>query len=168
MTTNEYLQPCGRRLSGDQAGYGRCVTGITRAEGATCVVTAGTDVPWMSSREHALEYRDQVSVVLTAASKYKRCPEKLARSGQCRDHGPLPREQSMARTAIHPGQHFAEQIKVPGMSATEFGRRLKVPINRITGILNGQRAVTGDSALRLPRLQESEKSAPRRSQSRVA
>ncbi|MBP7610154.1 MAG: hypothetical protein KA760_11705 [Steroidobacteraceae bacterium] len=74
----------------------------------------------------------------------------------------------MARTAIHPGQHFAEQIKVPGMSATEFGRRLKVPINRITGILNGQRAVTGDSALRLPRLQESEKSAPRRSQSRVA
>ena len=35
------------------------------------------------------------------------------------------------------------------MSAAEFGRRLKVPTNRITGILNGQRAVTGDSALRL-------------------
>ena len=35
------------------------------------------------------------------------------------------------------------------MSAAELGRRLKVPTNQITGILNGQRAVTGDSALRL-------------------
>lgn len=55
----------------------------------------------------------------------------------------------MARTAIHPGQHLAEQLKDLGMSAAELGRRLKVPTNRITGILNGQRAVTGDSALRL-------------------
>ena len=35
------------------------------------------------------------------------------------------------------------------MSAAELGRRLKVPTNRITGIINGQRAITGDSALRL-------------------
>lgn len=55
----------------------------------------------------------------------------------------------MARTAIHPGQHLAEQLKELGMSAAELGRQLKVPTNRITGILNGQRAVTGDSALRL-------------------
>ena len=55
----------------------------------------------------------------------------------------------MARTAIHPGQHLAEQLKELSMSAAELGRRLKVPTNRITGILNGQRAVTGDSALRL-------------------
>ena len=55
----------------------------------------------------------------------------------------------MARTAIHPGDHLAEQLKELGMSAAELGRRLKVPTNRITGILNGQRAITGDSALRL-------------------
>ena len=55
----------------------------------------------------------------------------------------------MARTAIHPGEHLAEQLKELGMSAAELGRRLNVPTNRITGILNGQRAVTGDSALRL-------------------
>ena len=55
----------------------------------------------------------------------------------------------MARTAIHPGQHLAEQLKELGMSAAELGRQLKVPTNRITGILYGQRAVTGDSALRL-------------------
>ena len=55
----------------------------------------------------------------------------------------------MARTAIHPGEHLAEQLKELGMSAAELSRQLKVPTNRITGILNGQRAVTGDSALRL-------------------
>ena len=35
------------------------------------------------------------------------------------------------------------------MSATELARQLHVPTNRITGILNGQRAITGDTALRL-------------------
>ena len=35
------------------------------------------------------------------------------------------------------------------MSAAELARRLAVPTNRVTAILNGQRAVTGDSALRL-------------------
>jgi addiction module HigA family antidote len=59
------------------------------------------------------------------------------------------KEQSMARTAIHPGEHLADQLKELGMSAAELGRQLKVPTNRITGILNGQRAITGDSALRL-------------------
>ncbi len=55
----------------------------------------------------------------------------------------------MARSAIHPGEHLAEQLGELGMSAAELGRRIKVPTNRITGILNGQRAVTGDTALRL-------------------
>jgi addiction module HigA family antidote len=55
----------------------------------------------------------------------------------------------VARTAIHPGEHLAEQLNELGMSAAELGRQLKVPTNRITGILNGQRAITGDSALRL-------------------
>jgi len=35
------------------------------------------------------------------------------------------------------------------MSAAELARNLDVPTNRITSILNGQRAVTGDTALRL-------------------
>ena len=55
----------------------------------------------------------------------------------------------MARTAIHPGEHLALQLGELGMSAAELGRRLEVPTNRITGILNGRRAITGDSALRL-------------------
>ncbi len=55
----------------------------------------------------------------------------------------------MSRTAIHPGEHLAEQLEELGMSAAELGRQLKVPTNRITEILNGQRSITGDTALRL-------------------
>ena len=55
----------------------------------------------------------------------------------------------MAVTAIHPGEHLAEELKELGMSAAELARKLDVPTNRITAILNGQRAITGDTALRL-------------------
>jgi addiction module HigA family antidote len=55
----------------------------------------------------------------------------------------------MARQAIHPGEHLAEQLEALEMSAAELARQLKVPTNRITHILNGQRAITGDTALRL-------------------
>jgi antitoxin HigA-1 len=55
----------------------------------------------------------------------------------------------MGRSAIHPGEHLAEQLEALDMSAAELARRLKVPTNRITEILNGRRAVTGDTALRL-------------------
>ena len=55
----------------------------------------------------------------------------------------------MGRSAIHPGEHLAEQLEALDMSAAELARQLKVPTNRITAILNGQRAVTGDTALRL-------------------
>jgi addiction module HigA family antidote len=55
----------------------------------------------------------------------------------------------MSVTAIHPGEHLVEELKELGMSAAELARKLDVPTNRVTGILNGQRAVTGDTALRL-------------------
>lgn len=55
----------------------------------------------------------------------------------------------MARAAIHPGEHLAEQLEALNMSAAELARQLKVPTNRITHIINGDRAVTGDTALRL-------------------
>lgn len=55
----------------------------------------------------------------------------------------------MARTAIHPGEHLAEQLEALNMSAAELARQIRVPTNRVTQILNGERAVTGDTALRL-------------------
>jgi addiction module HigA family antidote len=55
----------------------------------------------------------------------------------------------MAVTAIHPGEHLAEELEALDMSAAELARQLDVPTNRITQILNGTRAITGDTALRL-------------------
>ena len=55
----------------------------------------------------------------------------------------------MAIHAIHPGEHLAEELKELGMSAAALARQIAVPTNRITEILNGRRAITGDTALRL-------------------
>src|ERR1035438_8326784 len=55
----------------------------------------------------------------------------------------------MAANAIQPGEHLAEELRELGMSAAELARQLDVPTNRVTGILNGRRAITGDTALRL-------------------
>ncbi len=55
----------------------------------------------------------------------------------------------MPMIAIHPGEHLAEELEALGMSAAALARQLRVPTNRITAILNGHRAITGDTALRL-------------------
>jgi len=55
----------------------------------------------------------------------------------------------MARTPIHPGEHLAEELGALGMSAAGLARKLGVPPNRITEILNRRRTITGDIALRL-------------------
>lgn len=55
----------------------------------------------------------------------------------------------MAIPAIHPGEHLGDELEELGMSAAALARQIEVPTNRITEILNGQRSVTGDTALRL-------------------
>src|SRR5579864_9502176 len=55
----------------------------------------------------------------------------------------------MPVTAIHPGEHLAEELEALDMSAAELARRIRVPTNRVTQILNGTRSITGDTALRL-------------------
>jgi addiction module HigA family antidote len=55
----------------------------------------------------------------------------------------------MALTAIHPGEHLAEELGALDMSAAELARQIDVPTNRVTQILNGTRSITGDTALRL-------------------
>jgi antitoxin HigA-1 len=59
------------------------------------------------------------------------------------------RRKTVAITAIHPGEHLAEELETLNMSAAELARKVNVPTNRITQILNGERAITGDTALRL-------------------
>ena len=53
--------------------------------------------------------------------------------------------------AIHPGEVLREELDCIGLSANQFAMKLHVPANRITTILNGKRAITAETALRLAR-----------------
>ena len=52
---------------------------------------------------------------------------------------------------VHPGEILREELDELGMSANALSRALDVPVNRVTSILNGQRGVTANTALRLAR-----------------
>ena len=55
----------------------------------------------------------------------------------------------MTIPAIHPGEHLAEELKELDMSAAALARQIEVPTNRVAQVLDGQRGITGDMALRL-------------------
>ncbi|HEU0156764.1 MAG TPA: HigA family addiction module antitoxin [Stellaceae bacterium] len=55
----------------------------------------------------------------------------------------------MTRPAIHPGEILADELAEIGITPTELARQLHVPSNRISQIIAGKRAITGDTALRL-------------------
>jgi antitoxin HigA-1 len=52
---------------------------------------------------------------------------------------------------IHPGAIFEEFLKPLGMSMNKLAEELHVPANRITQIVEGDRSITGETALRLAR-----------------
>jgi addiction module HigA family antidote len=55
----------------------------------------------------------------------------------------------MTRPPIHPGEILAGELEELTITPTELARQLSVPANRITQIIQGKRAITGDTALRL-------------------
>ncbi len=52
---------------------------------------------------------------------------------------------------IHPGELLGDELTEIGVSLNELGRALRVPMNRISAIVNGKRAITVDTAMRLAR-----------------
>ena len=50
---------------------------------------------------------------------------------------------------IHPGEILREEINAIQLSANAFAKKLYVSANRITAIINGQRGITADTAIRL-------------------
>ena len=52
---------------------------------------------------------------------------------------------------VHPGEMLREELETLGLSANALSKELGVPANRIRMILNGQRGVSADTALRLAR-----------------
>jgi len=55
----------------------------------------------------------------------------------------------MPRPPIHPGEILADELAEIGITPTELARQLRVTANRISQIVRGKRAITGDTALRL-------------------
>jgi antitoxin HigA-1 len=55
----------------------------------------------------------------------------------------------MARPAIHHGEILADELNELEITPTELARQIAVPPNRISQIIQGKRAITGDTALRL-------------------
>ena len=52
---------------------------------------------------------------------------------------------------VHPGEILRGELDELGLSANALSKELGVPVNRVTMILNGQRGVSADTALRLAR-----------------
>ena len=52
---------------------------------------------------------------------------------------------------VHPGEVLRDELDEPGLSADALSRALGVPASRMTMILNGQRGLNADTALRLAR-----------------
>lgn len=52
---------------------------------------------------------------------------------------------------IRPGEILAEDLRDAGISLNQLSRALRVPMNRISAIVNGKRSITAGTALRLAR-----------------
>jgi antitoxin HigA-1 len=52
---------------------------------------------------------------------------------------------------IHPGELLREELGEIGVSLNELARALRVPMNRISAIVNCKRSITADTAMRLAR-----------------
>lgn len=50
---------------------------------------------------------------------------------------------------IHPGRILKRELAARELSANKLALALRVPSGRITGILNGKRSITPDTAIRL-------------------
>jgi antitoxin HigA-1 len=52
---------------------------------------------------------------------------------------------------IHPGELLYDELEEIGTSLNELARALRVPMNRISAVVNGKRSITADTAMRLAR-----------------
>jgi addiction module HigA family antidote len=60
-------------------------------------------------------------------------------------------EKRHALPPIHPGRILKEDLDDAGVSMNRLARDIRVPMNRVSAIVNGKRAITADTALRLAR-----------------
>lgn len=52
----------------------------------------------------------------------------------------------------HPGEILAEELQARGLTAHRAALKMRIPANRLTAIVKGERAITAETALRLAAL----------------
>jgi len=57
----------------------------------------------------------------------------------------------MPRIRTHPGKVLQAELEARGLNADRLALALRVPSNRITAIIRGERGVTAETAVRLGR-----------------
>lgn len=50
---------------------------------------------------------------------------------------------------IHPGHFLRDELDVLGLSARKFAEHIGMPHNAVTGIMNGERSISAQMAIRL-------------------
>ena len=61
-------------------------------------------------------------------------------------------KKSQRMLPVHPGEILREDLMKPlGLTVTALARELKVPVSKLSEIVNGRRALNADAALRLSR-----------------
>jgi addiction module HigA family antidote len=60
-------------------------------------------------------------------------------------------QKSRRLPPVHPGEVLRELLADAGLTVNALALALRVPANRIGGIVKGQRGITGDTSLRLAR-----------------
>ena len=61
----------------------------------------------------------------------------------------MPQRQKLQ--PVHPGELLRDELEEIGVSLNELERALRVPMNRISALVNGKRSITADTAMRLAR-----------------
>jgi addiction module HigA family antidote len=57
----------------------------------------------------------------------------------------------MAMVPVHPGRILRDELSARSLSANALSRALRVPSGRVVEIVNGKRAISAETALRLGR-----------------
>jgi addiction module HigA family antidote len=63
----------------------------------------------------------------------------------------MPTRDAKRLPPIHPGEVLQDLLKEAGLTVNALALALRVPANRIGGIVKAQRGITADTALRLAR-----------------
>jgi addiction module HigA family antidote len=114
------------------------------------------EIAW--SRCEVIE-KGNIAFVSTTSIEYVLCGENLMpRRSKLRTitnagSGPRGRRNVESRLPpIHPGEMLREEFLVPmGLSANALALAIRVPVTRVSEIVNERRGITADTALRLAR-----------------